>query len=640
MDRIQDKKQKGKSDITVDLHEDAASLQKNDAFQLIPVFSGISRSINYLGIGAWLITLGYFWVWWFLPEHITSTPRFVAISLVLMWATLIPAYFIFIFAGSRVPAKSSDLMPGRIAMIVTKAPSEPFSVVKKTLKAMLAQSNYSYDTWLADEDPTPATLHWCESHGVKVSSRKGVENYHKSTWPRRTRCKEGNLAYFYDHFGYENYDFVSQFDADHVPDSNYLTEILRPFVDPAVGYVSAPSICDANAANSWSARGRLYVEASLHGALQSGYNNGWAPLCIGSHYCVRTAALQKVGGLGPDLAEDHSTTLLMNSGSWKGVHAIDAIAHGDGPSTFADLVTQEFQWSRSLVTILLRYSPKYVPRLNRRLKFQFLFSQFWYPMFSTLMLIMFILPIYALATGRNYVNVTYFEFLAHTIPISTILLVLAFWWRSTGTFRPQDAKIVSWEGLAFLFARWPWSLLGSLTAIRDWSSGSFVDFRITPKGSIKAGHLPYRFLAPYAFLSLASSLPAFFITDAGTAAGFYLFSIVNAVIYALLLAKIFIQHTRENNLPIMPRTINSSLQALILCCALILPGAASYRNGPEGLRAFNVGINAFTLTKSTHRISGAGQGSVRRPIVRFQPRWQNAPGRQQFENISPHGKGE
>ena len=61
----------------------------------------------------------------------------------------------------------------------------------------------------------------------------------------------------------------------------------------AVGYVSAPSICDTNAGESWAARGRLHVEASMHGALQTGYKGGYAPLCIGSHYTVRTRRLAR-----------------------------------------------------------------------------------------------------------------------------------------------------------------------------------------------------------------------------------------------------------------------------------------------------------------------------------------------------------
>src|SRR5207237_789745 len=136
----------------------------------------------------------------------------------------------------------------------------------------------------------------------------------------------GNLAYFYDTVGYEKYDIVVQLDADHQPGPGYLTEMVRPFTDPQVGYVSAPSICDANASLSWAARARLYAESTMHGALQAGYNSGRSPLCIGSHYAVRTSALQQIGGIGPELAEDHSTTFLMQAHGWKGVHAFDAIA--------------------------------------------------------------------------------------------------------------------------------------------------------------------------------------------------------------------------------------------------------------------------------------------------------------------------
>ncbi len=137
----------------------------------------------------------------------------------------------------------------RVAMVVTKAPSEPFSIVRTTLEAMLAQG-LPHDTWLADEAPTPETIAWAEANGVRISTRFGVEDYHQAAWPRRSRCKEGNLAYFYDHYGYELYDVVVQLDADHVPEPGYLEAMVRPFADPKVGYVSAPSICDSNARDS------------------------------------------------------------------------------------------------------------------------------------------------------------------------------------------------------------------------------------------------------------------------------------------------------------------------------------------------------------------------------------------------------
>ena len=44
----------------------------------------------------------------------------------------------------------------RVAMVVTKAPSEPWNLVQETLLAMLNQEG-SHDTWLADEKPTDST---------------------------------------------------------------------------------------------------------------------------------------------------------------------------------------------------------------------------------------------------------------------------------------------------------------------------------------------------------------------------------------------------------------------------------------------------------------------------------------------------
>src|ERR1700687_4305813 len=315
--------------------------QLGDSY-LSPLMSRAQEIQHWGWLAILLAALAYFWTWWLRPEHNIGSFSYAIILIVIAWPTLLPLYFILILSRARVPSPEFSVPPGyRVAMVVTKVPSEPFPLVRETLEAMLHQ-NYPHDTWLADEDPSPETIRWCREHGVMISTRKGRMDYHRSSWPRRTRCKEGNLAFFYDHYGYANYDFVVQLDADHVPTDGYLEEMLRGFADPKVGYVSAPSICDKNAEESWSARGRLYVEGLLHGPLQAGYTGGLAPLCIGSHYAVRTMALKEIGGLGPELAEDHSTSLIMNAHGWRGVHALNAIAHGAGPQTFADLATQEF----------------------------------------------------------------------------------------------------------------------------------------------------------------------------------------------------------------------------------------------------------------------------------------------------------
>ncbi len=432
---------------------------------LINVMSPTQRRLYVALLTGWLAAIAYLWLWWFKIDHILSWTDLTLVSLLLGWQTLLPAYyFYFVYQMKRPNPRIAIPNAWRVAMVVTKAPSEPWSVVQETLEAMLAQE-LPHDNWLADEDPAEEAIAWCHKHGVQISSRKGVAEYHRSTWPRRTRCKEGNLAYFYDYYGYERYDIVVQLDADHIPEPGYLEAMVRPFVDLGVGYVAAPSICDANAGESWVVNARAFIEASLHGSLQAGYTNGWAPLCIGSHYAVRTSALQDIGGLGPELAEDHSTTLMMNTHGWRGVFAIDAIAHGQGPACFSDFLVQEFQWARSLTTLLFTVTPKCWPYLSTRLKFQFAFAQMWYPIYAMSLAVGLTLPLIALVRDVPWLNMSYVDFLGRSLIVDLAALIIIFWISRNAWLRPVNAKVISWETILFQLVRWPWVLAGVINAI-------------------------------------------------------------------------------------------------------------------------------------------------------------------------------
>jgi cellulose synthase (UDP-forming) len=600
----------------------AGPMPAGEAPFLVPALSPAQQRVWALGLVLWLFTLIIFWVWWLQPDHIEHVVPYIFVTLTFVWLTLMPLFFFPNVHASKKPSKLRTVPQGsRVAMVVTKAPSEPFVVIERTLEAMLAQ-DYPHDTWLADEDPSEETVHWCEAHNVLISTRRGRDDYHRKTWPRRTRCKEGNLAFFYDHYGYERYDFVAQLDADHVPTPSYLREILYPFADPAVGYVSAPSICDMNADESWAARGRLFPEGMLHGPLQSCYTNNGTPLCIGSHYAVRTQALMQAGGLGPELAEDHSTTMLLIAAGWRGVHAIDAIAHGDGPQSFADFVTQEFQWSRSLVTIMLEYSPTYLPRMTAQAKFQFLFRQLWYPLLAGFSLLMYAMPIYALLSGETFANVTYVDFLIHYGPNAASLIVLVMLLKAFGLSRPLTAKTISWEGtlVAFL-ARWPWVLAGTLSAVRDHITKSFIDFRVTPKGSGPKNLLPTRVVAPYVVLAVGASLPVLLVDHPANAAGFYWFAAFNAFFYGLLVAVIVARHVIENKIPLRANVAKYALHTSLAVLALSAPAAAFYDRGLQGIYGLQQGAGHLRIVRVIFPVSGAGQGGLGNYTVHFDPSW-------------------
>lgn len=504
------------------------------------------RVVVGLLTAGWLGTLVAFWAWWLRPEHLVTWPGLLVNTALLVYLAVLPGYFMV--AVNRLREVSPQLpVPGvRVAFVVTKAPSEPWPVARATLEAMLAQDfPHPYDVWLCDEDPAEHTVAWGRSRGVRVATRRGMAHYHRPHWPRRTRCKEGNLAWFYDNWGYAEYDVVAQLDCDHVPEPTYLAEMVRPFADPAVGYVAAPSICDGNAAGSWSARGRLHREATFHGPSQTGHQDGMAPSCIGSHYAVRTVALRDAGGVGPDLAEDFSTSFLLTSAGWEGAFAHRAEAHGDGPHTFAAMATQEYQWSRSLVTLLLGLVPGHLGRLSWRLRGRYLFALTYYPLLTLTTVIGLLLPPAAAVTGVPWVRVDYVQFLLHWLAIPVWLVLITVLLRRRGLLRPRRSPLLSWENCLYVLTRWPWIAWGVAAAALQRVRPRPVGFAVTPKSRDGLERLPTRLVLPYLVITVGLSTAALVGEASTRATGYVFLCLVGSLAYAVVSLAVPLLHARE-----------------------------------------------------------------------------------------------
>jgi hypothetical protein len=520
----------------------------------------------------WGCALVSFWFWLLLPQHRVGVPGLLLNAAVLLHLSVMPVYFVVGVCRLRRVARGVGVPDLRVAFVVTRAPSEPWAVARATLEGMLDQDlPLHYDVWLCDERTTDEIRRWCAVHGVWLSTRQGVEAYQRQTWPRRARCKEGNLAWFYDRVGYRDYDVVAQLDCDHVPARGYLREMVRPFADPAVGYVAAPSVCDANAAGSWAARGRLHREATFHGPAQLGHSAGLAPVCIGSHYAVRTRALRQIGGVGPELAEDFSTSFLLSAAGWEGAFAIDAEAHGDGPPTFAAMLVQEYQWSRSLTTILLGLVPRTMPRLPWRLRLRFSYALGYYATLSFSTLTGLLLAPAAAVTGIPWIRVNYVDFLAQWWAIGLPVLVMVLILRRRGLLRPPRAPLLSWENHLYVLTRWPYIAWGVLAAGRQVIRPRKITFRVTPKGGGGPEPLRLRLVAPYLVTALVMAGAALYAQARTAAVGYAFLCVLGAVVYTVVALAVPLLHAREAaaaaTLPVIPvvaRTVAAPLAAALL----------------------------------------------------------------------------
>jgi cellulose synthase (UDP-forming) len=493
----------------------------------------------------WLASVIGFGIWWLQPSHIGNTLGYILNTLVVAWFLLLPAYcFYFLLKMKRTDHSKISIPQAKVAMIVTKAPNEPFDVIRNTLSAMIAQKT-PHDNWVADEDPSEEALKWYTENNIFVSCRKNIADYHNATWPRRTKCKEGNLAYFYDKYGYERYDLVVQMDADHAPQEGYLEHMIAPFTDPKVGYVAAPSINDTNTQNSWAARARLQSEAAVHGPIQAGTNDGWTPICIGSHYAVRTEALKQIGGLGPELAEDYSTTLLMKSNGWSGVWAYDAHARGEGANSFKDLITQDYQWARSLVTLLFSFYPKHWKNLKLKEKVQFTFTQLYYPLGAFMWLASILIPITALITNETPVKVEFTDFLFFSSIPSVISLSIFAYVLKTGNLRPGKVKLIGWENGIFELTRWPWILVACVDAIISLITKRNHIFRVTSKGKASSVEMALFTVSPYLFVGSLALLISIIYNNNTDLIGYQLFTQFISFIYLSITIIIMMLHLKE-----------------------------------------------------------------------------------------------
>jgi len=519
----------------------------------VPVMTaGEKRTYRALAC-LWLIANLAFWSWWLRPSHIVTMPRFLLTTFVIGYTLAMPAYFIFFLGRMRRPNPALALPAGsRVTFATTFVPgAEGIEVLERTVVAMRDQAGYPHDVWVLDEGDATEVKALCARVGVHHFSRKGIAPYQAPIWPFKARTKAGNYNAWLDWLQSQGigYDILLQMDTDHVPQPGYMMEMLRPFADPAVAYVAAPSITSGNRDDSWAVAARYEVEATLHGALQMGYNSGYAPLIIGSHAAFRVAALERIGGFQHTLAEDHHNTLRLNAAGMGGVFSPDAIAIGDGATCFADAMVQEYQWARALTQVLLTFFPKDGRTLRPRLWAQFVFAETWYPLFALTQLIGWLSPIVALLTGRPLVRVDYFQFLGMQLPVTLSCLGIVWWVKRRGWLRPQESALLSWRSALLMLARWPFVLLAVAEAVLGWATKRDFPFRVTPKGARGVKALPLRLLAPYIVIVLGSLAAIAIHLRSGRARdvdGYLYLALVNAALYVTLIGAVLALNVREN----------------------------------------------------------------------------------------------
>jgi hypothetical protein len=288
-----------------------------------------------------------------------------------------------------------------------------------------------------------------------------------------------------------------QLDIDHIPNPNYLNKTLGYFKDPKVAWVQAPSVYKN--LNFWTARGGAEQELVLQGPLQMGfYGHSETPFIIGSHCTYRMSAIKEIGGFQPTRAEDHLDTVYLSAEGYKGVFLPEIIAEGDGPETLSTYLAQQFAWAYSMLQVLIGHSPKLLKKMSWKRRWQFLFSQTWYPVWSFSYLVLFLSPIFALWVGRDILIARPGEMLIHFMPV--FIASFLIWWAGRPLMQPKKLTL-SWRGMVLHAVRWPIIFRAMIAVVFKVKK----PYMITPKG--KFAHLApsLKTYRPFLILGLISA---------------------------------------------------------------------------------------------------------------------------------------
>lgn len=444
----------------------------------VPVLRGFQRVTYWLLLLGWAAANTLFWPWWLRADHILTPWMFVGFTLAFSYdIVLLPTVYLYFIGRMRRP-KPLPAPPGsRVAIITLCVPdSESMDVIEEELQA-IARVRYPHDSWILDEGDEPAVRAMAARLGVRYFTRRGRPEYNQPGPPFQAKTKAGNVnAWLAEHRG--DYEFFVQFDIDHKPNPDYLDRVLGYFADTGVAWVQPPSVYGNM--DNWVARGAAEQELVLQGPLQMGfYGQSEMPYIIGSHTAYRMSAVAEIGGFQPTRAEDHLDTLVLAGHGYRGVFVPDVLAIGRGPETFDTYLLQHFAWATSLMEVMLFHTRHWLRRLTARQILQFLFSQSWYPLWSTSIIVMFSIPPLALLTLERPTNVTLVSFFFHWFPLA--LVSSAIWLWTTQWQVPSDVRL-SWRGVVLHVARWPivwWALVNVLLRVRH-------SYMITRKGNGKA----------------------------------------------------------------------------------------------------------------------------------------------------------
>ncbi|WP_053971865.1 glycosyltransferase family 2 protein [Mangrovimonas sp. ST2L15] len=302
-----------------------------------------------------VLSLINFFYWFFKPDLVENRPLFLLLTCVIFFDTFRLLYTWYHYWGISIPNKPKHRTSYKVDVFTTFCDGEPIDMVTQTLLA-IKKMDYPHETYLCDEDDNAYLKNFCKENGIIHVTRTSKEN-----------AKAGNIN---NALKIATGDVCVIMDPDHVPETNFLTELLPYFEDEKIGFVqSVQGYYNQN--ESKVALGAAEQTYQFYGPVMMSMNSYGTVNAIGANCVFRRKALDSIGGHSPGLSEDMHTAMQLYAKGWKSVYVPKMLTKGLVPSTLSSYFKQQLKWSRGTFELLISVFPKLFSNFTLRQKLHF-----------------------------------------------------------------------------------------------------------------------------------------------------------------------------------------------------------------------------------------------------------------------------
>ena len=404
--------------------------------------------------GAWY-EIGWLWLC-FAIEVVTLADQFILYVTFLRITNHSPAAD---HHEARLRALPPEQLPSVDVYIATY--NEPIEVLEKTITGALCLDYPNARLWVLDDGRRPWLKAFCEAKGVGYLNR-----------PNNAHAKAGNIN---RSLTQTNAEFVAVFDADFVPQRNFLMRTIGFFSDPAIGIVQIPHAFynpDPMQANL-ALRKSLPDEQRFFFDVIMPSRDAWnAAFCCGSNSVTRRAALRAIGdGLPTEsITEDMLLSMTLLRKGYITRYLCERLAFGLAPETVDAFFVQRQRWARGAIQILYLANGPFGRGLTIMQRLLFLPTHWVSLSLRSLMAV--VAPIVFLWTGMSPVfDVNPTDVLYYFLPM-VLALAGGVWAYAPGQHFPLASQV---QGTFLSFRILPIVLQ---TLVRPFGH----PFKVTPKG--------------------------------------------------------------------------------------------------------------------------------------------------------------